>query len=241
MRQRSRWRLAYAFLVLLFIVCSITLPVMMLEKLPRTDNTTPMSEKVKHRYSDEALESVFNMNYKYYEEYKIQIPEYEFQSLDDLKYRFQFECVRDPKKYSDDYYPYIVLLSESGKKLFLFYDPETREIVWRGIIENFFSAEEVEAIINEAVENQRGRLFLRNTLEKYCTGTYVTANCMYFLVEVTDGVLVLSLWNSEEIDIRSKEFYTNEQLLGENPVDLSGDQFDIWPILPIDKVAAEIE
>jgi len=227
-----------AALGLLLVVCAVLLPVLRPVVLPRADNTTPAGEKARHRYSDEALGAVFNTNYKYYEEYQIQIPEYEFQSLDDLKYRFEFECVRDPRMYADNFYPYIVLMSESGKKLFLFYDPETLKIICRTVIEDFFSAEEAEALINEAVENRRGRLFLRNTLEKYCIGTYVTANCMYFLVEVTDGILVLSLWNNDEIDIRSMEFYTNEQLLGENPVDLSKKSFDIWPILPIDKVSA---
>lgn len=236
MRQRSKIRVLIVFMALFIVVCGVTLSALMPVKLPETDNNTPICEKIKHFYPDRMLESVLDIV-----PVKKYGSKYEYQSLDELKYLFTFECARDPSVYSDDYNPYVVLMAKSGKKLFLFYDPDTMKIVARTVIEDFLSVDEAEAIINEAAENGKPFSEFGETFWKYSTGIDSAAKCSYFLIEVKEGVLVLSTWNREEVVIRSKEFYTNEQLLGENPVDLSKKPFTIWPILPIDKVAAEIE
>lgn len=219
------------FTMLAAIVVSAVFLALMPLRLPAADNTTPPQDKITHFYSAEELESVFNT---------IELDNYgciyQFENLNDLKHLFKFECVRDPSIYSAEYYPYVVLMSESGNKLFLFYDPQTLEIVERNYIDRFLTLEQIETYIDDAVKKHLPISFFRSTLSKYSTGSDSSGRFSFFEVELTDGVLVVCLHNGGEIKISSRSFYSNEQLLGPSPVELDRQPFSIWTIFPIDKV-----
>ena len=241
------------FLVLfaLTVVAGVLLYIFLPPKLPAADNNTPARELISHYYSDEELERALSVIIE--SEYS---QPYKYDTLDDLKHMYKFECLRDPRVYSEEYYPYIVLMSESGKKLFLFYDPQTLEIIDRTIIEDFMTLSEVQAviknalvinknIIDDAVESQKtyaevldafieNDRYLDDILWPYNTGTSIMSVCQFYLCGVEEGLLELSLWAGAELNVRSIVFYPNELLFGERPLTCQRG-FDIWPVLPIDK------
>ena len=133
-------------LVLIVVAVGVLLYVFLPPRLPEADNNTPAHELISHYYSDEDFEAIFKRT-----DEEVYYSPYEYETLNDLKHIYKFECLRNPRVYSDEYYPYIVLMSESGKKLFLFYDPQTLEIIDRTIIEEFMTYSEIQALIKDAL------------------------------------------------------------------------------------------
>ena len=239
-------------LVLIVVAAAVLIYVFLPPRLPEADNNTPAHELISHYYSDEELEEALAeiIESEYSRPYK-------YETLNDLKHIYKFECLRNPRVYSDEYYPYIVLMSESGKKLFLFYDPQTLEIIDRTIIKDFMTYSEIQALIKDALVVNRvimdyascnrktyGDVFelfaenkaaLRDKLEIYDTCIDIASSYRFYLYGVKEGVLALSLWAGAEIDVRSMEFYPNELIFSDKPLDKDIGPFKLWPILPIDK------
>ena len=101
--------------ITIFLLLLLLLPVLILTgcsgRIPRSDNTTPAEKLIQHRYPDEELEDLFSGEYG----------SFVYHDLRDFLKDFKIECRRDPGAYDESYLPYVVLMSESGKKLFVFY------------------------------------------------------------------------------------------------------------------------
>lgn len=250
----KKTKILFLALSLLTVVTAVVLYIFLPPYLPEADNNTPARELISHYYSDEELEAIVRLipEEVWYSSFK-----YEYETLDDLKHIFKFECLRDPSVYSDEYKPYVVLMSESGKKLFLFYDPQTLEIIDRTIIEDFMTYSEIQALIKDALVVNRvimdfasfnrktygdvfelfeeNRVALTDKLDIYDTGTDFSSSFMFYLYGVKEGVLALSLWAGAEIKIRSMHFYPNELIFSDKPFYKNSGPFELWPVLPIDK------
>lgn len=239
-------------ILVLIVVAAVLLYIFLHPRLPEADNNTPAHELISHYYSDveleEALAEIIESEYS---------RPYKYETLNELKHIYKFECLRDPSVYSDEYKPYVVLMSESGKKLFLFYDPQTLEIIDRTIIEDFMTYSEIQALIKDALVVNRvimdyascnrktygdvfelfeeNRVALRDKLEIYDTGRDFASSFKFFLYGVEEGVLALSLWAGAEKNVRSMDFYPNELIFSDKPFDKNMGPFELWPILPIDK------
>lgn len=242
----------FIIIIMLIVAAAVLLYIFLPPRLPEADNNTPAHELISHYYSDveleEALAEIIESEYS---------RPYKYETLNDLKHIYKFECLRNPRVYSDEYYPYIVLMSESGKKLFLFYDPQTLEIIDRTIIEDFMTYSEIQALIKDALVVNRvimdyascnrktyggvfelfeeNRVALTDKLEIYDTGRDFASSFKFFLYGVEEGVLALSLWAGAEMNVRSMDFYPNELIFSDKPLDKDIGPFKLWPILPIDK------
>lgn len=241
----------FFIIIVLIVVAAVLLYVFLPPRLPAADNSTPAHELISHYYSDEELEEALAeiIESEYSRPYK-------YETLNDLKHIYKFECLRDPSVYSDEYKPYVVLMSDSGKKLFLFYDPETLEILERILIEDFMSLSEAQTVIKNALainksivddavkfEKSYDEVFqilgenksaLRRELYTYSIGSAYISICTFDLCNVEEGVLVLGLWAGSEINVHNIIFYPNELVFSGEPLK-SQSGYDIWPILPIDK------
>ena len=238
-------------LSLLAVLTAVVLYVFLPPYLPAADNNTPAHELISHYYSDEDFEAIFKRT-----DEEVYYSPFEYETLNDLKHIFKFECLRNPRVYSDEYKPYVVLMSDSGKKLFLFYDPETLEILERILIEDFMSLSEAQTVIKNALainksivddavkfEKSYDEVFqilgenksaLRRELYTYSIGSAYISICTFDLCNVEEGVLVLGLWAGSEINVHNIIFYPNELVFSGEPLK-SQSGYDIWPILPIDK------
>lgn len=73
-------------------------------ELPPADNTTLAEELITHTYSDADLASI-GENYD---------------NILDLARDYKIECIRDPREFFENYLPYIVLMSDTGKRVFIY-------------------------------------------------------------------------------------------------------------------------
>lgn len=75
-------------------------------ELPPVDNTTPAEYLITHTYSDADLALI----------------EENYDNILDLARDYKIECIRDPREFFENYLPYIVLMSDTGKRVFIYYD-----------------------------------------------------------------------------------------------------------------------
>ena len=225
--------------ITIFLLLLLLLPVLILTgcsgRIPRSDNTTPAEKLIQHRYPDEELEDLFSGEYG----------SFVYHDLRDFLKDFKIECRRDPGAYDESYLPYVVLMSESGKKLFVFYGNQKDghgeyEIASAILNDSFLSYAEMQANLKAlgdrfSIHNRA----LNDYVEHHKTGSGAGEIHQSYPIAVKEGVLVIHM---SKIDygvyqFKDTEFYPDQVLFDTNSSDNPNrDNFyQIWPLLPIDK------
>lgn len=199
-------------------------------RLPAADNTTPAESLITHYYSEEELDALTMIRKG---ETSI-VPKCE--NLNELKYSFKFECVRDPRVYNTEYDPYLILMSDTGKKLFLFYDPETLDVIDGIYVYGFPLRNDVEALIREVVESEYSYHDM-DVLWDYSSGLGTSGRLDSYFVQVKEGMIMLDAYNRETAEIVSQYFFSNDQLFGDAPLEAPGLGL-ASPVLPVDKTGS---
>ena len=196
---------------------------------------TPAEELIQHRYPDEELEDLFSGEYG----------SFVYHDLRDFSKDFKIECRRNPGAYDESYLPYVVLMSQSGKKLFIFYGDQKDghgeyEIASAILNDSFFSYAEMQANLKAlgdrvSVHNRA----LNDCVEHNKTGSGAGEIHQSYPIAVKEGVLVIHM---SKIDygvyqFKDPDFYSDEVLFDADSSDNPNrDNFyQIWPLLPIDK------
>lgn len=199
-------------------------------RLPAADNTTPAESLITHYYSEEELDALTMIRKG---ETSI-VPKCE--NLNELKYSFKFECVRDPRGYNTEYDPYLILMSDTGKKLFLFYDPETLDVIDGIYVYGFPLRNDVEALIREVVESGSSYHDM-DVLWDYSSGLGTSGRLDSYFIQLKEGMIILHSYNRETAEIVSQYFYSNDQLFGDNPSEVP-ELVLASPVLPVDKTGS---
>lgn len=199
-------------------------------RLPAADNTTPAENLITHYYSEEELDAITMIR----EGETSIVPKCE--NLNELKYSFKFECVRDPRVYNTEYDPYLILMSDTGKKLFLFYDPETLDVIDGIYVYGFPLRNDVEALIREVVESGSSYHDM-DVLWDYSSGLGTSGRLHSYFIQLKEGMIILDSYNRETAKIVSQYFYSNDQLFGDAPLEVPGLGL-ASPVLPVDKTGS---
>lgn len=199
-------------------------------RLPAADNTTPAESLITHYYSEEELDALTMIRKG---ETSI-VPKCE--NLNELKYSFKFECVRDPRGYNTEYDPYLILMSDTGKKLFLFYDPETLDVIDGIYVYGFPLRNDVEALIREVAESGSSYHDM-DVLWDYSSGLGTSGRLHSYFIQLKEGMIILHSYNRETAEIVSQYFYSNDQLFGDNPSEVP-ELVLASPVLPVDKTGS---
>lgn len=199
-------------------------------RLPAADNTTPAESLITHYYSEEELDALTMIRKG---ETSI-VPKCE--NLNELKYSFKFECVRDPRGYNTEYDPYLILMSDTGKKLFLFYDPETLDVIDGIYVYGFPLRNDVEALIREVVESGSSYHDM-DVLWDYSSGLGTSGRLHSYFIQVKEGMVMLDSYNRETAKIERQNFYSNDQLFGDAPLEVPALGLALT-ILPVDKTGS---
>ena len=199
-------------------------------RLPAADNTTPAENLITHYYSEEELDALTMIR----EGETSIVPKCE--NLNELKYSFKFECVRDPRVYNTEYDPYLILMSDTGKKLFLFYDPETLDVIDGIYVYGFPLRNDVEALIREVAESGASYHDM-DVLWDYSSGLGTSGRLDSYFIQLKEGMIILHSYNRETAEIVSQYFYSNDQLFGDNPSEVP-ELVLASPVLPVDKTGS---
>lgn len=199
-------------------------------RLPAADNTTPAENLITHYYSEEELDAITMIR----EGETSIVPKCE--NLNELKYSFKFECVRDLRVYNDEYYPYLILMSDTVKKLFLFYDPETSDVIDGIYVYGFPLRNDVEALIREVVESGSSYHDM-DVLWDYSSGLGTSGRLHSYFIQVKEGMVMLDSYNRETAKIERQNFYSNDQLFGDAPLEVPALGLALT-ILPVDKTGS---
>lgn len=199
-------------------------------RLPAADNTTPAENLITHYYSEEELDALTMIR----EGETSIVPKCE--NLNELKYSFKFECVRDPRVYNTEYDPYLILMSDTGKKPFLFYDPETSDVIDGIYVYGFPLRNDVEALIREVVESGSSYHDM-DVLWDYSSGLGTSGRLDSYFIQLKEGMIILHSYNRETAEIVSQYFYSNDQLFGDNPSEVP-ELVLASPVLPVDKTGS---
>ena len=219
----------FCFGLLLLAALAVLLALRPL-RLPAADNTTPAENLITHYYSEEELDAITMIRVG---ETSI-VPKCE--NLNELKYSFKFECVRDPRVYNTEYDPYLILMSDTGKKLFLFYDPETLDVIDGIYVYGFPLRNDVEALIREVAESGSSYHDM-DVLWDYSSGLGTSGRLDSYFIQVKEGMVMLDSYNRETAEIVSQYFYSNDQLFGDNPSEVP-ELVLASPVLPVDKTGS---
>ena len=98
------------FVIICIAVCLLFAAYESRIELPPVDNTTPAEELITYTYSDLSLEQIED--------------NYRGCTIYDLARDFKIECIRDPREFFDNYLPYVVLMSDTGKRAFIYFGHE---------------------------------------------------------------------------------------------------------------------
>ncbi len=199
-------------------------------RLPAADNTTPAENLISHYYSEEELDALTMIR----EGETSIVPKCE--NLNELKYSFKFECVRDPRVYNTEYDPYLILMSDTGKKLFLFYDAETLDVIDGIYVYGFPLRNDVEALIREVVESGSSYHDM-DVLWDYSSGLGTSGRLDSYFIQVKEGMVMLDSYNRETAKIERQNFYSNDQLFGDAPLEVPALGL-ASPVLPVDKTGS---
>lgn len=194
-------------------------------RFPLPNNTDAASEIIRHFYPDAELEKIENL-----------------ENVNDIAKYFEIECIRDPRGYSNQYLPYAVFLSESGKKYFVFFQPQKETGYEGGIIqlcianEEFLSDEELLEQICELSEKETKWSGWKNILKQFESGDSNGARIIHFTLAARNGILGVSLskGDNQSYSIKETSFFPDDTLMN-RPLDAKEEGWSPWLILPIDK------
>ena len=221
---------------IIFTCISILIPLLMIGcgsgSLPPSNNTDPAGSIITQLYSAEDLSDLLrgcdNGTYS---------------NLRDLKGKYRIECIRDPREYNEKYMPYVVIMSDSGKKAFLFFEPFEEDQRGVGDIsvcilpDSFLSKDEMLLALNDLENAQATWSDWVALLEKYESGMSRGARNHEFVLAVKEGVYGILLSHEEAKaaqHIQDLLFISDYSLIHE-PDYVRTIDWDPWLILPIDK------
>lgn len=197
-------------------------------ELPPVDNTTPAEELITHTYSDADLASI-GENYD---------------NILDLARDYKIECIRDPREFFENYLPYIVLMSDTGKRVFIYYDDpvynesnyhyDDNDIYFCLFTDKFMNYDEMNSLLQDMAKNGTTREEVKK-LYPYDTGLSSTAKGNTQCVAVKEGVFVTFIYNISA-KISRIDYYSDEEIFRTG--DIVRDHDLVWtikPLLTIDK------
>lgn len=197
-------------------------------ELPPVDNTTPAEELITHTYSDADLALI----------------EENYDNILDLARDYKIECIRDPREFFENYLPYIVLMSDTGKRVFIYYDDpvynesnyhyDDNDIYFCLFTDKFMGYDEMNSLLQDMAKNGTTREEVKK-LYPYDTGLSSTAKGNTQCVAVKEGVFVTFIYNISA-KISRIDYYSDEEIFRTG--DIVRDHDLIWtikPLLAIDK------
>ena len=222
---------AHLIITVLLIVATLVMNSCGTKVYPSSNNIDPPESIITRFYSDEDLS---NLLYGYYAG--------KYNNLRDLEGDYQVECIRDPRQYDERYMPYVVIMSESGKKAFLFFRPfeDTQkgagDIVCCIVTGSFLSKDELLDVLYELQDNNATWTEWLPLLEKYECGMSSGAMNHQFILAVKEGVYGIVLSHDEAMveKIQVIEF-TSDYSLMHDAGHSRENGWDPWLILPVDK------
>lgn len=197
-------------------------------ELPPVDNTTPAEKLITTTYSDADLAAIGE--------------KYEGLSIYELAEDFKIECLRDPGQFCGDYFPYVVLMSNTGKRAFVFFadgayqrSREVEKVYMNIVTDGFKSREDMENIL-EGMLNNGATWEEVYALYPYYTGVSTVSARTTQSVAVKEGVFVTQVYNGSVPTFSELLYYSDEELFsGKNIEHEHGLARTIRPLLTIDK------
>ena len=198
---------------------------------PASNNTDRAEDIITQYYSDEALSELVRC-----------FDDGTYNNLCDLDGVFQIECIRDPRQFDKRNMPYVVIMSESGKKVFLFFRPfeeaqkDAGELLSCNFTDSFMSKDVMWNTIQEMAGTHATWADWLVLLEKYESGMSSGARHHQFTLAVNEGMygIVLSRDESNTEQIQEIVFLSDDRLM--NDPDYAWENgWAPWLILPIDK------
>lgn len=216
------------FVIICIAVCLLFAAYESRIELPPVDNTTPAEELITHTYSDADLASI----------------EENYDNILDLAKDYKIECIRDPREFFENYLPYIVLMSDTGKRVFIYYDDpvynesnyhyDDNDIYFCLFTDKFMNYDEMNSLLQDMAKNGTTREEVKK-LYPYDTGLSSTAKGNTQCVAVKEGVFVTFIYNISA-KISRIDYYSDEEIFRTG--DIVRDHDLIWtikPLLTIDK------
>lgn len=199
-------------------------------ELPPVDNTTPAEELITHTYSDLSLEQIED--------------NYRGCTIYDLARDFKIECIRDPREFFDNYLPYVVLMSDTGKRAFIYFGHEMysknhyyyneNDIYFCLFTDKFKGYDEMNNLLQDMANNGTTWEEVKK-LYPYETGLSSTAIGDTQCVAVKEGVLVAFIYNISA-EISKIDYYSDDVIFSADKIERNSDLiWTIKPLLPIDK------
>lgn len=159
-------------------------------ELPPVDNTTPAEELITYTYSDLSLEQIED--------------NYRGCTIYDLARDFKIECIRDPREFFDNYLPYVVLMSDTGKRAFIYFGHEMysknhyyyneNDIYFCLFTDKFKGYDEMNNLLQDMANNGTTWEEVKK-LYPYETGLSSTAIGDTQCIAVKEGVFVTFIYN----------------------------------------------
>ena len=201
---------------------------------PTPDNTSFAEDMITQLYSDDEISNLLCG-------YKNGI----YNNLRDLDGKYQIECIRDPREYNEHYMPYVVIMSESRKKVILFFRPfedaqnGAGDIVCCISTESFLSKDEMKQTLSDLEDANATWSEWVVLLEKYECGITKGARYHETYLAVKEGVYGVRLCRDDSFTTLAQQidemvFYSDDILM-KDPEHPRTDGWDPWLILPIDK------
>ena len=216
------------FVIICIAVCLLFAAYESRIELPPVDNTTPAEELITHTYSDADLALI----------------EENYDNILDLARDYKIECIRDPREFFENYLPYIVLMSDTGKRVFIYYDDpvynesnyhyDDNDIYFCLFTDKFMGYDEMNSLLQDMANNGTTWEEVKK-LYPYDTGLSSTAKGNTQCVAVKEGVFVTFVYNVSA-KISRIDYYSDEEIFCTD--DIVRDHDLIWtikPLLTIDK------
>lgn len=194
-------------------------------ELPPADNTTLAEELITHTYSDADLASI-GENYD---------------NILDLARDYKIECIRDPREFFENYLPYIVLMSNTGKRAFVYFDaPEFSydegSIAFCLLTDEFKSYDEMYAILDDMVNNGTTWERVYAMYDQYNTGESYGGRGMAQSFAVKEGVFITAVYFEKEPAFSKINYYSDEEIFCPDVIEREYSlAHTIKPLLTIDK------
>ena len=199
-------------------------------ELPPVDNTTPAEELITYTYSDLSLEQIED--------------NYRGCTIYDLARDFKIECIRDPREFFDNYLPYVVLMSDTGKRAFIYFGHEMysknhyyyneNDIYFCLFTDKFKGYDEMNNLLQDMAKNGTTREEVKK-LYPYETGLSSTAIGDTQCIAVKEGVFVTFIYNISA-EISKIDYYSDDVIFSADKIERNSDLvWTIKPLLTIDK------
>lgn len=197
-------------------------------ELPPVDNTTPAEELITHTYSDADLALI----------------EENYDNILDLAKDYKIECIRDPREFFENYLPYIVLMSDTGKRVFIYYDDpvynesnyhyDDNDIYFCLFTDKFMGYDEMNSLLQDMANNGTTWEEVKK-LYPYETGLSSTAIGDTQCIAVKEGVFVTFIYNISA-EISKIDYYSDDVIFSADKIERNSDLvWTIKPLLTIDK------